>query len=213
MTQESPSDAASALASSASSLISRTEMGSRLRAARKAARLTLKTLSDRSGVALSTLSKMELGQVAISFEKFAAVAKALDLDISRLFDATASGAASAPVFVRNTIADVPVYIGDHYQYKMLAGDFPGKQMLPMHGRVLARQLDEFPNFGRHPGQEFLMVLSGVVQVCFETGDSVVLQPSESIYFDSGVGHVYLSQGEVEAEVIILMYGGLAQTQV
>ena len=62
MTQESPPVAASALASAASSLISRAEMGGRLRAARKAARLTLKTLSDRSGVALSTLSKMELGQ-------------------------------------------------------------------------------------------------------------------------------------------------------
>nr|WP_246165241.1 XRE family transcriptional regulator [Pigmentiphaga aceris] len=190
--------------------MSRSEMGQRLRAARKSRKLTLKTLSDRSGVALSTLSKMELAQVAISFEKVAAVAKALDLDISRLFEASvvetdAASVASKPTFVRNSVADVPVYIGDHYQYKMLAGDYPGKHMLPMHGRVLARELEEFADFGRHPGQEFLMVLSGVVQVCFETGESVVLRPSESIYFDSGIGHVYLSQGKAEAEVLILMH--------
>lgn len=191
-----------------SALISRSEMGGRLRAARKSRKLTLKTLSDRTGVALSTLSKMELGQVAISFEKFAAVAKGLDLDISRLFDAEPPGFALSPAppsFVHNNIAEVPVYIGDHYQYKMLAGDYPDKHMLPVHGRVLARQLDEFPDFGRHPGQEFLMVLSGTVQVCFETGESVVLGQTESIYFDSGIGHVYLSQGKGEAEIIILMH--------
>lgn len=191
-----------------SALISRAEMGGRLRAARKSRKLTLKTLSDRTGVALSTLSKMELGQVAISFEKFAAVAKGLDLDISRLFDVEPPGFAASPAppsFVHNSIAEVPVYIGDHYQYKMLAGDYPDKHMLPVHGRVLARRLDEFPDFGRHPGQEFLMVLSGTVQICFETGESVVLGQTESIYFDSGIGHVYLSQGKGEAEIIILMH--------
>lgn len=194
-------------------LISRTEMGARLRAARKSRKLTLQGLSERAGVALSTLSKMELGQVAISFEKFAAVAKALDLDISRLFDTAAPELAieiprpDAPLFVRNAIADVPVYVGEHYQYKMLGGEYPDKRMLPVHGRILARNLEEFADFGRHPGQEFLMVLSGAVRLCFETGESVLLRKSESVYFDSGVGHVYLAQGKGEAEVIMLMNEG------
>jgi transcriptional regulator with XRE-family HTH domain len=191
-----------------SAQISRAEMGGRLRAARKSRNLTLKTLSDRTGVALSTLSKMELGQVAISFEKFAAVAKGLDLDISRLFDAASPGIVAAPIapsFVHSSIAEVPVYVGDHYQYRMLAGDYPNKHMLPVHGRVLARRLEEFPDFGHHAGQEFLMVLVGTVQICFETGESVDLQQGESIYFDSSIGHVYLSHGKGEAEVIILMH--------
>ena len=45
---------------------------------------------------------------------------------------------------------------------------------------------------RHPGQEFALVLSGKVRIQFENGDSVVLNRLESAYFDSGIGHVYLS---------------------
>ena len=83
-------------------------MGERLRAIRKAQRLTLKALSARSGVALSTLSKIELGQISVSYEKLAAVARALDVDIAALFDPRA-GAAPArgrrPVVVRSTLDD------------------------------------------------------------------------------------------------------------
>ena len=58
-------------------------IGQRLRTLRRAQRLTLKALSARSGVALSTLSKIELGQVAAGYEKFVAVARALKVDIAR----------------------------------------------------------------------------------------------------------------------------------
>src|SRR5688572_17781577 len=50
----------------------RVRMGKRLREVRKAHALTLKALSQRSGVALSTLSKMELGQITVSYDKLAA---------------------------------------------------------------------------------------------------------------------------------------------
>jgi transcriptional regulator with XRE-family HTH domain len=53
----------------------RERIGERLRAIRKGQGLTLKDLSARSGVALSTLSKIELGQISVSYEKFAADAR------------------------------------------------------------------------------------------------------------------------------------------
>ena len=61
-------------------------MDERLRAIRKAQGLTLKALSAQSGVALSTLSKIELGQISVSYEKLAAVARALAIDVGALFD-------------------------------------------------------------------------------------------------------------------------------
>jgi len=86
----------------AAALPYRERVGARLRTIRKAQRLTLKVLSGRSGVALSTLSKIELGQISVSYEKFAAVARALDVDIAALFDprtdsAPATGSATAAV--------------------------------------------------------------------------------------------------------------------
>jgi transcriptional regulator with XRE-family HTH domain len=183
----------------------RRRMGERLRAIRKAHRMTLKALSERSGVALSTLSKIELGQVSASYEKFAAVAHALQVDIAQLFDARAQRLpARAPTVVRSTLADAPGYDTDHYDYRMLATGYPGRRMTPMHGRIEARSLGEFGDFIRHPGQEFIMVLSGRVRIHFETGETVELKRHESAYFDSGTGHVYVSLGKEDAQVLVVM---------
>ncbi|SDE08130.1 transcriptional regulator, XRE family with cupin sensor [Variovorax sp. CF079] len=186
-------------------------MGERLRSIRKAAKLTLKELSARSGVALSTLSKMELGQISISYEKFAAVARALNVDISRLFDPAARRTGkAAPTFVHSALDSSPSYASDQYEYRMLCTDYPAKTMEPMHGRILARHENEFADFIRHPGHEFCMVLSGAVRIRFETGESVLVRRNESVYFDSSVGHVYLSVGKTQAQVVVVMSGSAGQ---
>lgn len=87
---------------------------------------------------------------------------------------------------------------------MLATDFPGKRMTPLHGCIVARRREEFPDFIHHAGQEFVMVLSGRVRIEFETGESIELGRHESAYFDSGVGHMYLSQGRADAQVVVVM---------
>lgn len=186
----------------------RAQMGARLRAIRKARRLTLKALSARCGVALSTLSKIELGQIAVSYEKFGAVAQALEVDIAALFDARAEPlpGAAPPIAVRSTLATAPRYDEGHYAFRMLATDFPARRMTPVHGTIAARSRADFPDYIRHGGQEFVMVLAGRVRLEFETGQTIELARHESAYFDSGVGHVYLSTGRGDAQVIVVMAG-------
>jgi len=191
----------------AAALPDRERVGERLRAIRKRHGLTLQALSTRSGVALSTLSKIELGQISVSYEKFAAVARALDVDIASLFDPLAEAVPAAgrrPVVVRTTLEAAPRYDAENYDYRMLATGFPAKRMTPLHGIVVARQMAQFPDYIRHPGQEFVMVLSGRVRIHFETGEVVDLARQESAYFDSGVGHVYLSTGKADARVVVVM---------
>jgi transcriptional regulator with XRE-family HTH domain len=186
--------------------LDRVGLGARLREARKTRGLTLKALSVRSGVALSTLSKMELGQVSVSYEKLAAVARALAVDIAQLFDprARVAGATAAPTVVRTTLDAAPRYDAEHYDYRMLATDYPAKRMTPLFGRIAARALSQFSDFIRHPGQEFVMVLSGAVRIQFESGETVLLKRLESAYFDSGIGHLYLSIGKADAQVLVVM---------
>ena len=191
----------------AAALPDRERVGARLRTIRKQHGLTLKALSTRSGVALSTLSKIELGQISVSYEKFAAVARALDVDIAALFDPRAGATPSAghrPVAVRSTLAAAPRYDAENYDYRLLATEFPAKRMTPMHGIIVARQLAQFPDYIRHPGQEFVMVLSGRVRIHFETGEAIELARWESAYFDSGVGHVYLSTSKTDAQLVVVM---------
>ena len=184
----------------------RVSVGARLRDIRKGQRLTLKALSQRSGVALSTLSKMELGQISASYEKLAAAARTLGVDIAQLFGGAPSAQAAdgGPIAVRSVLKSAPRYDAENYDLRMLATAFPAKRMTPAWGRIDARKLDEFSDFVRHPGQEFVMVLSGSVRIQFETGESISLKRQESAYFDSGVGHVYLSTSRKPAELVVVM---------
>ncbi|QXH43663.1 XRE family transcriptional regulator [Pseudomonas sessilinigenes] len=183
----------------------RTQVGARLRSIRKAQKLTLKQLSERSGVALSTLSKMELAQVSVSYEKLAAAARALGVDIAQLFAPSAMASrAVQPTVVSTTIADAPGYSTGNYDYHPMAGDFPGRNMTPMYARIFARELQQFEDYIRHPGQEFALVLSGRVRIQFETGEQVSIGPQETAYFNSSIGHIYLAEGAEDAEVMVVM---------
>jgi mannose-6-phosphate isomerase-like protein (cupin superfamily) len=52
-----------------------------------------------------------------------------------------------------------------------------------------------------------MVLAGRVRIRFESGEVLDLARQESAYFDSGVGHVYLSTGRGDAQVLVVMAEG------
>lgn len=180
----------------------RRALGQRLRTVRRQHRLTLKQLSERSGVALSTLSKIELGQVAASYEKFSAVARALGVDLGRLFDAHAPAPAAGAVLTR--FDEATGIDAGPYHYRLLAADYAGRRMTPMVGTIAARRPEDVPEPSRHAGQEFVTVLAGRLRIVFEDGRALALSRGESAYFDSGTGHVYLSTGRGDAEILVVM---------
>jgi len=57
------------------------------------------------------------------------------------------------------------------------------------------------------GRAGLMVLAGSVRIHFESGEAIELKRQESAYFDSGIGHVYLSTGKADAQVLVVMAEG------
>jgi hypothetical protein len=76
-------------------------------------------------------------------------------------------------------------------------------MTPMIGQVHARTLEEFGDLVRHPGEEFLMVIEGVVVVHTEFYTPVVLHVGDTLYIDSNMGHAYLTlDGQVGRFVVV-----------
>ncbi len=186
-------------------LAGRHEVGARIRAARKERRLTLQQVAQRSGLAVSTVSKAERGRIALSYEKVLQLGRALDIDMTRLFMPTDAGlapdAAASPTVVKDRFADVQRYETEQYEYSVLCGAFPHKKMQPLVALINAREAGDFSETIRHPGQEFVMVLSGRVRILFENGETVELGRHEAAYFDSGVGHVYVSLSRRPAQVV------------
>jgi len=184
--------------------------GAVLKGLRKRNGWTLTVVSERTGVPVSTLSKLENGKMALTFDKLLRISQGLNIDFSRLL-----GPAVGAVFERGdfggrgdsgvrdafsgrrsvTRAGEGKLIGGHYgDYLYLASELLNKRMIPMIGEVRSRSLEEFGEFHSHSGEEHLYVLEGELELHTEIYEPLRLKKGDSIYFDSRVGHAYLAVG-------------------
>jgi transcriptional regulator with XRE-family HTH domain len=181
--------------------LDRKTFGERLRAARKGFGWTLTQVADASGVSITTISRAERGELALSYEKFSALARTLQMDLAALFsEAGATAPRLEGPIVTRAGAGV-VYRGEAFSYEFLSTQAAGKRMHPALGVVHARRINGPDDFARHPGEEFIHILSGRVEVHFETGTVVELGKGDSLYFDSRIGHAYISTGRRPARTI------------
>lgn len=181
--------------------LDRATFGKRLRSARKQYGWTLAKLAGLSGVSITTISRAERGQLALSYEKFSALGRALRMDMGSMFAEAGVPARpfAGPVLTRS--GEGVIYRGLSFSYEFLGTSAVGKQMSPVLGTVHARRFEGPGDFARHPGEEFVYVLSGSIDVHFEGGEVTHLQRGDSLYFDSRVGHAYVSVSRQLARVI------------
>lgn len=88
-----------------------------------------------------------------------------------------------------------------YEHELLAGGLTKKQMLPYRARIRARSLAEFDGWVRHDGEEFLLVLTGVVRLYTEFYAPQDLRRGDSAYYDAAMGHNVISLSEEDATIL------------
>jgi transcriptional regulator with XRE-family HTH domain len=159
-------------------------------------------LADRSGLAISTISKAERGIIALTYDRLSQLARGLGVDMSAFFTDTGEGFAAGSFAVARK-GEFERQETKNYVYEMLFADVWNKSMRPMMGTLKARELHQFDEFVRHSGQEFLIVLQGVVTVHLDGRDPVRLTQGDSIYFDSAIGHLYASNGDEDARILVV----------
>ena len=181
--------------------LDRVTFGKRLRSTRKSFGWTLQQVADASGISVTTISRAERGQLALSYERFSALARALQMDLAAMF---------AEVGARTPRLDGPVvtragkgvaYRGQAFTYEFLATRAAGKEMSPILGTVHARRIQGPEDFASHDGEEFVYVLRGSLEVHFASGEVVRLARGDTLYFDSRIPHAYLSTSKAPAMTV------------
>ena len=179
-------------------------LGSLMRALRTRNGWTLREMSERSGIPVSTLSKVEHDRLTLTYDKLQQLSQRLGVRMSDLFAET-SDAPEAPVTARRSIGRVDRAIQvttPNYDYHYLCPELRRKRMLPILTNIRARTVEEFGDLVRHSGEEYIYVLKGRIEVHTEYYDPVVLDEGESIYIDSQMGHAYVvADGCEEASVL------------
>ena len=81
------------------------QLGLCLKAARQARGLTLKQVAEKTGMALSTLSKVENGLMSLTYDKLLQLTSGLKMEIAELFSPAAPARSdAAPVTARRSIS-------------------------------------------------------------------------------------------------------------
>ncbi len=181
-------------------------LGSLLGAIRSRNGWTLKQMSERTDIPVSTLSKVEHDRLTLTYDKLMQVSQRLNISLSELLADPGGGTSGVEhaVTARRSIglvADAVHVNTRNYDYYYLCPELRRKRMIPVFTRIRAKSLEEFGELVRHPGEEYIYVLEGSITVHTEFYDPVVLKAGESIYVDSNMGHAYVAEGCDEATVL------------
>jgi transcriptional regulator with XRE-family HTH domain len=165
---------------------------------------TLKEMSAKSGIPVSTLSKVEHDRLTLSYDKLQQLSQRLNIRMSDLFAEDDEDQAPR-VTGRRSIGTVDQAVRvttDNYDYHYLCTDLRQKRMIPIITRIRAHSAREFGDLVRHQGEEFIFVLEGEVEIHTEFYDPVALKTGQGIYLDSSMGHAYVvAEGYEEALVL------------
>jgi transcriptional regulator with XRE-family HTH domain len=180
-------------------------LGGLLKSLRARRGWTLKQMSDRTGIPVSTLSKVEHDRLTLTYDKLLQLSQRLNMRMSELFAEDDTAHEPAAVTARRSIGSLEGAVEvstPNYEYHYLCPELRRKRMIPVVAKIRARSLGEFGELVRHPGEEFVFVLKGRIEVHTEFYDPVVLSEGESIYLDSTMGHAYVAaEGCEEASVM------------
>ncbi|QYJ19941.1 XRE family transcriptional regulator [Achromobacter sp. ES-001] len=175
-------------------------LAQRLRALRQARDWTLKQAAAATGVAASTLSKIENSLLSPTYDNLIKIAAGLELDVAELFTASDAHMGTG----RRSLSrqgEGRQYETPYYDHRLLCTALSHKRMMPFHTRVKARSFDEFQDWSRHGGEEFVYVLEGEVQLFTEFYEPARLKSGESFYIDSRMGHRVISLSQEDAIVL------------
>lgn len=172
-----------------------------LRALRQSHGLTLQDVSTRTGVALSTLSKVENDLMSLTYDKIVQICAGLGVPVTEMLTIGdrrgAERTRRSVVSAGNTLA----LQTRNYDYEYLCIDLINKRMVPIIANLHARDIKDFGSLVRHTGEEFVYVLEGEIDVHTDHYAPTRIRAGGGVYIDSTMGHGYVSVGERGAKIL------------
>ena len=179
-----------------------------IRDVRLAQGLSLRALSARAGLPYSTLSKLENGKMALTYDKLIRLAQALNVDLKD-FLATAEERAAPVAVGRRSITRAGEGLNagsEKHVHHYPAADLLGKLMTPIVIDVQARSVEELGGLVRHSGEEYLYVLGGSMELHSDLYAPLAMERGDSVYFDSGMAHGYVRTSAEPCVVLAVCAG-------
>ena len=175
-------------------------LGFRVRSLRKARNWTLEQAAQQAGLARSTLSKIENGQMSPTYDALKKLAVGLEISVPQLFTPPSKNEVSGRLIVTKA-GQGTAHATTTYEHDLLSEGLTQKKMLPYQARIRARRFEEFGEWVRHDGEEFLYVLTGIITLYTEFYEPIEMRRGDSAYYDASMGHNVISISDDDATIL------------
>ena len=174
-------------------------IGKNIRKFRTQDNFTLTSIAKKADLTKSTLSKIETGQTSPPISTLIRIARAMNVPIADFF--AEEDKEPAYVLTRKGQGQIVIQKGSRfgYSYEALAMEKQHKYVEPF---LLTINPDDPPGQFHHRGQEFIYMLSGVMD--FTLNDEVFrLKAGDSFFFDSNHPHKTKIVGKKPAKFLCI----------
>lgn len=161
------------------------EISEKIRTLRKGKDLTLKDLSEKTGLSVSFLSQVENGSSSLAITSLKKIAEALNVTISYFFKTPE---------IHNFLVKVEEekvfkIEGSNSEFIRISGNFPERKIESMLVIIPPEQMhgSKF----NHPGEEFVYVLEGALIVNLG-GTDYLVKAGDSIQYPSTTEHSWIN---------------------
>lgn len=171
-------------------------VGHKLRQFRLNARLTLRELSDATGLSPSVLASIERTSLGVGIAEAKALAKYFGVTLTELMTPESG----------QTVGEIVTYSQGGPMQPTLGSGLRIEQLATGRGMMDCQRWYIEPGVGshgayEHDGEEFIYVLLGRFQIAIEDRDMLTLNQGESIYFRSNLRHSWQNPGQTTAVVL------------
>ena len=168
---------------------------------RKEQKMTLSELSQKSGVALATLSRIENGRMTGTLESHMKICDSFQISLPELYR-DLSQPKNAP-FVQKPSDRSEIFVHTKKTVsEMLTLKVLDKKMMPLLIKLEAHSATQKEE-NKKGVEKFLFVLSGKVDITIGE-KSYTLNKNDTLYFDSSVPHYIKNTSASEARIICVI---------
>ena len=182
-------------------------VGEKIKYLRESKNINREELSERSGLSLDQIISIEEESTNLpSLAPLIKIARVLGIRLGTFLD---DNDELGPVVTRKSDKGESIGFSNnaagmrkHMDYYSLSKTKSGRHMEPFLIDIIASET-EFA-LSSHEGEEFIFVLEGLVEINYGK-DTYVLEPGDSIYYDSIVAHHVHAFENTAAKILAVVY--------
>lgn len=161
--------------------------------------LSIRELSEKSGVAAGTISQIETGKTSPNLASLNSICNALRFPVSALFIENSSEKIK---LVRKN--ERKTYVRNVSNGKELLESNITKGNNEMWGSVIDMppKSDSGPYY-YHEGEEFVFILKGTITFDLENNNPYVLNEHDTLYYPNNIGHRWVNYSDDSAQMLIV----------